>query len=359
MESIAFTYAVEGKALEVNALFLGEALEKNAPEPFFCLNAYTYGFNGQEKDDEIKGSGNSYDFGARSYDPRIGRFKSIDPYTVAFPAHSPYSYALNNPIYLVDADGMYPKPSEVLADFGFELPPLAAGILDGAADASPLGMAGFVYDLTTDGQFRADMVDAFSAIANDPVGAMQVLFEEYAGTMERVMAGEATDEDLYLIGEEIGAATAGLITGGAIAKYSKKLLKMGMPKGIKADDIFTNSLSSRVKAEDFALSSNKYKGFKNANKEIRANNPTFDLFDESGNVVDVTTTAAKSLNASSFHGKLKNLSNLSDDYGSRTLQIYTKKGQYSSEQLQDLQNKLNTYIKDNNLNVNVSIDQVE
>lgn len=29
---------------------------------------YRYGFNGYEKDDEIKGSGNSYDMGARLYD---------------------------------------------------------------------------------------------------------------------------------------------------------------------------------------------------------------------------------------------------------------------------------------------------
>jgi len=31
---------------------------------------YRYGFNGHEKDDEIKGSGNSLNFGARILDPR-------------------------------------------------------------------------------------------------------------------------------------------------------------------------------------------------------------------------------------------------------------------------------------------------
>jgi hypothetical protein len=34
---------------------------------------YRYGFNGMEKDDEVKnGKGNSYDFGARMYDSRLG-----------------------------------------------------------------------------------------------------------------------------------------------------------------------------------------------------------------------------------------------------------------------------------------------
>ncbi len=34
---------------------------------------YRYGFNGTEKDDEVKGAGNQIDFGASGYDPRLGR----------------------------------------------------------------------------------------------------------------------------------------------------------------------------------------------------------------------------------------------------------------------------------------------
>jgi len=191
--------------------------------------AYRFAFNGMEKDDELKGQGNSYDFGARIYDSRLGRWMSVDPYSVILPAYSPYSYALNSPVFFVDEAGMYPKPSEVLASFGMEMPPLAAGILDGAADASPFGMMGFVYDLMTDDQFRSDMYDAFEAIATDPVGAAKLMFEEYAGVMERVMAGEATPEDEKMIGEEIGGAIVGIITGGAVLKYTKKLVKTGAP----------------------------------------------------------------------------------------------------------------------------------
>lgn len=127
---------------------------------------------------------------------------------------------------------------------------------------------------------------------------------------------------------------------------------------ISAKQIFSGGLENRKLAEGLALST-KYKGFKNANIEIRNNNPTFDLFDNAGNVVDVTTTAAKSLSPSSFYKKLNNLSNLGGQYNNRTLQIYTKKGQYSSEQLQGLRTKLNDYIQNNNLNVNISIDQIK
>lgn len=71
----------------------------------FNSNSYRYGYNGMEKDDELKGNGNSYDFGARFYDPRIGRLMSIDPLTKTFPNESPYGYAGNSPIYLVDDEG--------------------------------------------------------------------------------------------------------------------------------------------------------------------------------------------------------------------------------------------------------------
>lgn len=69
------------------------------------MGLYSYGFNGMEKDDEVKGSGNSYDYGARMYDPRLGKWLSIDALTARYTAWSPYSYALNSPIKLVDANG--------------------------------------------------------------------------------------------------------------------------------------------------------------------------------------------------------------------------------------------------------------
>ena len=66
---------------------------------------YRYGFNGMEKDNEIKGDNNSLDFGARIYDPRIGKWLSLDPSSFKYPAHSPYNFSLNNPIIFNDPDG--------------------------------------------------------------------------------------------------------------------------------------------------------------------------------------------------------------------------------------------------------------
>ncbi|MFH6988808.1 thrombospondin type 3 repeat-containing protein [Flavobacterium collinsii] len=67
---------------------------------------YRYGFNGKEKDNEIRGGqGNSYDYGARMYDPRIGRWFAIDSKFKKYPDLSPYIYVGNNPIHFVDFDG--------------------------------------------------------------------------------------------------------------------------------------------------------------------------------------------------------------------------------------------------------------
>ncbi len=69
---------------------------------------YRYAFNGMEADDEIKGEGNSYDFGARMYDNRISRFFKMDPKFMEFPYWSPYSFAGNNPIRFFDKNGESP-----------------------------------------------------------------------------------------------------------------------------------------------------------------------------------------------------------------------------------------------------------
>jgi RHS repeat-associated protein len=70
---------------------------------------YRYGFNGKEKDNETYNSdGASYDFGSRIFDPRLGKFLSVDPLFKNFVQYSPYSFAANSPIRLVDIDGMAP-----------------------------------------------------------------------------------------------------------------------------------------------------------------------------------------------------------------------------------------------------------
>jgi RHS repeat-associated protein len=76
----------------------------------FNTNAYRYGFNGKENDNEIYNSeGTFQDYGLRMYDPRLGRFISVDPLTSEFPHWTPYQFAGNMPIKYIDLDGGEPK----------------------------------------------------------------------------------------------------------------------------------------------------------------------------------------------------------------------------------------------------------
>src|SRR5690606_22974655 len=70
-----------------------------------ACSGYRYGFNGMEKDDEVKGAGNSYDFGARMYDARLGRFLRFDNNIKEHTSESPYSAIRNSTIHYVDHDG--------------------------------------------------------------------------------------------------------------------------------------------------------------------------------------------------------------------------------------------------------------
>jgi len=53
----------------------------------------------------VKGSGNQQDYGMRIYDPRLGRFLSVDPLTKSYPELTPYQFASNKPINSIDLDG--------------------------------------------------------------------------------------------------------------------------------------------------------------------------------------------------------------------------------------------------------------
>ncbi|ADB38157.1 RHS repeat domain-containing protein [Spirosoma linguale] len=72
-------------------------------------NKYLY--NGKEKQPETEW----LDYGARMYDPSIGRWMVIDPLTEIFPSTSYYSYAVNNPTLFTDKYGLYAESSENIA----------------------------------------------------------------------------------------------------------------------------------------------------------------------------------------------------------------------------------------------------
>lgn len=89
-----------------------DVLQENSYYPFgmkmseLCSSPETNNkilYNGKELQDDF--GLNWYDYGARFYDPALGRFHSIDNKAEKYNSTNPYAYALNNPLKYIDPDG--------------------------------------------------------------------------------------------------------------------------------------------------------------------------------------------------------------------------------------------------------------
>uniref|UniRef100_UPI000AC5F679 RHS repeat-associated core domain-containing protein n=1 Tax=Bacteroides togonis TaxID=1917883 RepID=UPI000AC5F679 len=75
-----------------------------------------YKYNGKELD--TKNGLNWYDYGARHYDPALGRFTTVDRYAEKYSSMSPYQYAANSPVMNIDVNGdsiiVQPNPNGII-----------------------------------------------------------------------------------------------------------------------------------------------------------------------------------------------------------------------------------------------------
>ena len=98
----------------LNFKFYPETGVDLVPLPAVANASYNYKYNGKELQEEL--GLNMYDYGARNYDPSLGRWMNMDPLAEQYRKWSPYTYCVNSPLRFVDPDGMR------VANFGIDPP---------------------------------------------------------------------------------------------------------------------------------------------------------------------------------------------------------------------------------------------
>jgi len=123
---------------------------------------------------------NTYDFGARHYNPQLARWMTMDPLAVISEELSPYNFVKNNPYNLFDPDGMQSKspdfsygasaPTEIPNDWNLNLKTTSNF---NAATGGVWGVAGHVATAVT---AISSYIDANSAFS------FKVSFQNWSGT---------------------------------------------------------------------------------------------------------------------------------------------------------------------------------
>jgi RHS repeat-associated protein len=95
-----------GPVLEINDYYPFGMLNNGLSNPGTTSPLNNYKYNGKELQNELNLAW--LDYGARFYDPQIGRWHSIDPMAEKMRRWTPYNYCDDDPMRFIDPDGMSP-----------------------------------------------------------------------------------------------------------------------------------------------------------------------------------------------------------------------------------------------------------
>jgi RHS repeat-associated protein len=154
--------------------------ERTMESEFFRMS-----FQGQERDDEVKGDGNTINFKFRGYDPRTGRFRQIDPLAGQYPHNSSYAFSENVVINAIELEGL---EKVILSSTGEELTPDQTKQVFGSANYDPKSEVVYKID-----EFMGSSPDRDVDLTTASWSGLEKLDISY--TDFKFLAGVVKDED--------------------------------------------------------------------------------------------------------------------------------------------------------------------
>ena len=170
-----------------------------------------YRYNGKEFQNDVINSRNLqwYDYGARFYDPVIGRWHSVDPSAEDYFSCSPYVYVGNNPIRRVDPDGN--DAWDIVLGLG-------AAVIDNA-------FGGFTNIRENAASYVTDANDFNSGLDSGDAASIAIGVGEIGGGEALSDGGKATVAASLVAEIPSGGTSTVSLAGGAAAVATGEVLK--------------------------------------------------------------------------------------------------------------------------------------
>jgi RHS repeat-associated protein len=201
----------------VNPSTVSEIVEEKNYYPFglqhegynFAVNGrkHNYGFNGKEENKELELGW--LDYGARNYDPTLGRFMSTDPYAYVYQSFSPYIYALNDPIRFEDTFGEGPG-DRVKKAKSFEGKPYSMGSNNTGENRYANTSAALKHIDCSELVYR---VLAADGITDKVIGGNTATLKTYLGNDENFIKADSPEVGDIFLWRSSGNGHTGIITG--------------------------------------------------------------------------------------------------------------------------------------------------